>query len=194
MNKRGISPLIATVLIIGFTVALAAIIITWGGRFVSDIQDDVDVSTRLGLACSKLNFKISDLTCSGTGKCLIDTVTTCESDGDCTGAGDSCDEYQVTDVTLVNDADQAIADFYVRITESDDNVIVDQDVGFVAPDIELGAFDTATIGGAGVIAAQSTGNPTKVEVIPLIEIDNENEVCSSVIVVKEKTAAPGVCS
>ena len=30
MNKRGVSPLIATVLIIGFTVALAAMIFTWG--------------------------------------------------------------------------------------------------------------------------------------------------------------------
>jgi flagellin-like protein len=33
MNKKGISPLIATVLIIGFTVALAAIIMTWGTTF-----------------------------------------------------------------------------------------------------------------------------------------------------------------
>ena len=38
MDKRGISPLIATVLIIGFTVALAAVIITWGGRFILRLQ------------------------------------------------------------------------------------------------------------------------------------------------------------
>jgi len=35
MSKRGISPLIATVLIIGFTIALAAIIITWGFSYVT---------------------------------------------------------------------------------------------------------------------------------------------------------------
>ena len=29
LNKKGISPLIATVLLIGFTVALAAVVITW---------------------------------------------------------------------------------------------------------------------------------------------------------------------
>jgi len=34
-GKKGISPLIATVLIIGFTIALAAIIITWGVGFVT---------------------------------------------------------------------------------------------------------------------------------------------------------------
>ena len=30
MNKKGISPLIATVLLIGFAVALAAVVMTWG--------------------------------------------------------------------------------------------------------------------------------------------------------------------
>ncbi len=53
MDKRGISELIATVLIIGFTVALAAVIIIWGGRFVSETQGDVDRSTTIGLVCSK---------------------------------------------------------------------------------------------------------------------------------------------
>jgi len=37
--KRGISPLIATVLIIGFTVALGAIIISFGTRFTQDITE-----------------------------------------------------------------------------------------------------------------------------------------------------------
>lgn len=40
MNKRGISPLIATVLLIGFTVSLAAIIINWGTSFTREIQED----------------------------------------------------------------------------------------------------------------------------------------------------------
>ena len=39
MNKKGISPLIATVLILGFTVALAAIIMTWGTDFTKKILD-----------------------------------------------------------------------------------------------------------------------------------------------------------
>ena len=62
MNKKGISPLIATVLIIGFTVALAAVIITWGGRFIQQTQDDVDRSTQVGLMCSRLSFEIIRLT------------------------------------------------------------------------------------------------------------------------------------
>lgn len=38
MQKRGLSPLIAVVLIIGFTVAIAAIIMTWGTGFVRGVQ------------------------------------------------------------------------------------------------------------------------------------------------------------
>ena len=60
MNKRGISPLIATVLIIGFTVALAAIIITWGTRFVTTTQESVGKQADVSVACSGIDFDITE--------------------------------------------------------------------------------------------------------------------------------------
>ncbi len=39
MNKKGMSPLIATVLIIGFTVALAGVIMLWGYEFIESLQE-----------------------------------------------------------------------------------------------------------------------------------------------------------
>ena len=44
MDKRGISPLIATVLIIGFTVSLAAIILIWGQGLQKGMTDNVEMS------------------------------------------------------------------------------------------------------------------------------------------------------
>ena len=38
--KRGISPLIATVLIIGFTIVLAAVVIRWGGDFLTGTTEE----------------------------------------------------------------------------------------------------------------------------------------------------------
>ena|SRR3989344_8482098 len=65
MNKRGITPLIATVLLIGFTVALAAVIFNWGQGFTTGIQKNVDESTKTQLACStELDFGISDVKCT----------------------------------------------------------------------------------------------------------------------------------
>jgi flagellin-like protein len=40
-NKKGISPLIATVLIIGFTIVIAVLVITWINNLVTDETDNV---------------------------------------------------------------------------------------------------------------------------------------------------------
>ena len=40
-NKKGISPLIATVLIIGFTIVIAVLVITWINNLVTDETDTV---------------------------------------------------------------------------------------------------------------------------------------------------------
>ena len=65
MQKRGISPLIATVLLVGFTVALSAVVITWGTQFIQKTQEDVDVQTETGLSCADVNFDVTSTTCSG---------------------------------------------------------------------------------------------------------------------------------
>ncbi len=51
--KKGISPLIATVLIIGFTVALAAVILTWGTSFTKQIAKGTEDTTEIQLACAQ---------------------------------------------------------------------------------------------------------------------------------------------
>lgn len=58
-NNKGISPLIATVLLIGFTVALAAIIMTWGTDFIRGTTSDVDKQRQTAMLCtSQLDFQI----------------------------------------------------------------------------------------------------------------------------------------
>jgi|GEM_PF-1918231 len=52
--KKGISPLIATVLIIGFTIVLAALVITWGGDLFKGIQDETGKTADLSTKCSYL--------------------------------------------------------------------------------------------------------------------------------------------
>ncbi len=71
INKKGISPLIATVLLIGFTVALAAFVITWGGEFVQNtVQDTEERSNRATKCVNDLNFEIEKVTC-GAGKTIV---------------------------------------------------------------------------------------------------------------------------
>jgi len=81
MSKKGISPLIASILLIGFTVALAAIVITWGSGFVQSITSSTEERTTKAIACtSDLNFEILKVTCNtnpgdpnaGVSQVLID--------------------------------------------------------------------------------------------------------------------------
>ncbi len=64
-TKKGISPLIATVLLIGFSVALAAVIMTWGFDYMEYIQIGVGKKTQEFLKCSDLAFEITNVDCSG---------------------------------------------------------------------------------------------------------------------------------
>ena len=63
-NKKGISPLIATVLLIGFTVALAAVLMTWGLDYIRGTTDKVGDQTDQYLLCSDLAFEIANGLCN----------------------------------------------------------------------------------------------------------------------------------
>lgn len=67
MKKRGISPLIATVLIIGLTIALAAIIMTWGTDLFDRITGQTDYEMeRLRVCTTEMSFKITNVDCNLT--------------------------------------------------------------------------------------------------------------------------------
>jgi flagellin-like protein len=59
MDKRGISPLIATVLIIGFTIVLAVLVITWISGTVTDQTDLTDCMVEVESVCLETIGKIS---------------------------------------------------------------------------------------------------------------------------------------
>ena len=94
MDKKGISDLIATVLLIGFTVALAAIIITWGGRFIEDVTEQTSQRTDIALKCSRLDFNIKRVVCDAT--------------------------FQIDEVEIQNDGQDTITMVTIRSSNSDD--------------------------------------------------------------------------
>ena len=52
-NKKGISPLIATVLLIAFAVALGAVVMNWGRSYVEDTARQTGVTSDTRIACSQ---------------------------------------------------------------------------------------------------------------------------------------------
>src|SRR3989338_2966243 len=61
-GKRGVSPLIATVLLIAFAVALGAVIINWGRGFVQERTSDVEKTTKIETGCAlDVQLKVSEI-------------------------------------------------------------------------------------------------------------------------------------
>ena len=60
-NKKGISPLIATVIIIGLTIVLAALVVTFGTNLVKKTTEDTEKQSSVTTACSNvaLNLKLT---------------------------------------------------------------------------------------------------------------------------------------
>ena len=72
MEKRGISPLIATVLLLGFTIALAAVIINWGQTFTKDIQTQTEQTSTIKITCAnEVSFDISTACFTGSNLKVI---------------------------------------------------------------------------------------------------------------------------
>ena len=62
-SKKGISPLIATVLLIGFTIVLAALVMRWGGQFVQGTTQSTGCASEGQIACvSDVDVEITSVT------------------------------------------------------------------------------------------------------------------------------------
>ena len=61
-NKKGVSPLIATVLLIAFAVALGAVIMNWGRGFVQQQTNKAEDTANTKVGCAlNVNLKIAEI-------------------------------------------------------------------------------------------------------------------------------------
>ncbi|MFH0752746.1 MAG: archaellin/type IV pilin N-terminal domain-containing protein [archaeon] len=153
MNKRGISPLIATVLIIGFTVALAAVIMVWGQGFIKDMQQKTESGADVQLVCAQ------DVAVELSNACL-------DIDG-------------TVKVTVKNDGSKDIKTLTLRTYVSASEIGSDILANAEPADPVITAFGLETINQAptlpaGVLAAAVV----QVEVIPVVEIEGKEVPCT----------------
>lgn len=77
-NKKGISPLIATVLLIGFVIVLGAVFFKWGGDLMRSSTEESQKKLDLDSACNKLTNldveyrEVTDTSGTVTSVLLID--------------------------------------------------------------------------------------------------------------------------
>ncbi|MBI4150940.1 hypothetical protein HY492_02330 [Candidatus Woesearchaeota archaeon] len=74
MNNRGISPLIATVLLIAFSVALGAVVMSYGEEYVEQQAEFVNHGTEVsGNVCDAVNVQL--ITIKGQQELCVNSVT-----------------------------------------------------------------------------------------------------------------------
>ena len=69
-DKRGLSPLAATLLLIGFSIAMGAIVMSWGQGFIEEKAEFVAGVEAAPLECSKVVIKVIEV--GGAPKMCID--------------------------------------------------------------------------------------------------------------------------
>jgi flagellin-like protein len=58
MGRKGISPLIATVLLIAFSVGLGAVVMSWGENFIEDNAEFVTGTAEVAAGCSGIDVDV----------------------------------------------------------------------------------------------------------------------------------------
>jgi flagellin-like protein len=160
-NKRGISPLIATVLIIGFTVALAAVIMTWGQSFSKSMSQSTEQTTNVQLACAQdVQFEVQAVCWDGSALRL----------------------------TVANNGNKKLSAITARIKESETTIGVNASDMAASPQV-LGLGSLPAYGlQVFILDPTQDLNPTvtgsnvkEVELIPVITVGGKDVTCSNAI-------------
>jgi hypothetical protein len=60
-NKKGVSPVIATTILIGFAVVVTSIVMLFGGDLLEDIQKKQGITMEQTLQCDSMHFKVTNI-------------------------------------------------------------------------------------------------------------------------------------
>ena len=166
MLRKGISPLIATVLIIGFTVALAAIIMTWGTTFSKGIQKSTETTTDEQMACAQ------EVQISLASACVDDVGTPLDKLDD------------AVQMTIKNDGSKDITAMTARFftgASAVSTAALPATAGAVIP-----AFGiiTPSVTGVTMLPAPGIADPSMIkyiEIIPSILVGTKTVTCAQAV-------------
>jgi len=70
-KKKGVSPLIATVLLTGFTVSIIALVIVWGKAFTTETAEKEEALSHARLACENMDYTVTSASYSTAGQKIL---------------------------------------------------------------------------------------------------------------------------
>ena len=152
MGRKGVSPLIATVLLIAFAVALGAVVMNWGRSYVQDVTDD---TSRMDseLACSDASVSIPVI--NGDKKVCYNAV----------------DAENPSIEIIINNDGKKVDGFQVSVIGTAD---VDN-----PEDLLDSPLDSAQAAKKSIPYNSNIGNPQQIKIIPKITVNGAEQFCTS---------------
>lgn len=142
-NKKGVSPLIATVLLIAFAVALGAVVMNWGRQYVEDTTKFTQEKSNKEIKCSiDVGLKFSER--SDGNKFVCFNATSGE-----------------INFTIENGQSTDISALQVKVFSASG------DVNTTILDVALASADAKRL---GLTYPTSFGNLSKIEIVPQISL------------------------
>jgi len=147
MNKRGISPLIATVLIIGLVIVIASVVLLWGTKFTKEVVEGTTATQKKLQVLSEAGIKIVsyDLKSGSVIEMVIENIGTVP-----------ISRFQV--IFEGNGGDSVISRAYPANLEE-----------FATTSYDFSYGDPTT-------GESAVGTLVKVKVVPLIDVNEEGDV------------------
>lgn len=141
LNKKGVSPIIATVLLIAFAVALGAVVMNWGKGFVESTAKNTEEKSNLELACQQ-ELQLSVKKIAGTPKVCYKNQSS-----------------PYIKVMLENSGTQNITGLQFVIIDSNDATEINKTTISIGP---------GSVTSYNTIGHNLTGDIVQIEVIPMI--------------------------
>jgi len=150
-NKKGISPLIATVLIIGFTVALAAVIMVWGQGFIKGMQEKTEAGADVQLVCAQdVNARISNV----------------------------CEDGRSLRITVQNDGSKELTNLTLRLYKSESEISSLTLGGVSSFGVKTFSLGKELTDDAPLPSGVAASEVRQVEGIPIVSISGKSTPCT----------------
>ena len=155
INKKGISPLIVTVLLIGFTIVLAALVIRWGSELFSSQIKTQTCDNEATISCtSNVDVKITNAIYDEDVVVAPNPVPV---------------NTKNLHLALVSNGKQKVDNFIVRVHKNNGEVVAINNIGGPLDQFATANIDTDVTGVTAVLLSNCPGNVNcRISVIPVI--------------------------
>lgn len=157
MNKKGVTPLIATLLLISFSVGLGAVVMSWGQNYIEEKAEFITAAQMMPLGCDPVS--ISLITLGGAKQLCIASLS------------------RAIKAYIENGPDAAIDNLKARVVGSDG--IDEIEPVLPSPVMRAGS-------GTAVFSHKPVGTIKQIKMTPYITVEGKKQYCDKRSIIVEE--------